>query len=82
MKSDNVISGLEGAQQLPSGKGHLYAEIGNFVLELCKGHHSKSTAHQDNCCGAVVHLRPVCRNLFAINYRRKTVDFVLGAKIA
>ena len=38
---------LEGAQQFSPGKGHFYNVCGKckFVLELCKGHHSKSTGH-------------------------------------
>ena len=36
---------LEGAQQFSPGKGHFYGGKCKFVLELCKGHHSKSTGH-------------------------------------
>ena len=39
---------LKAAQQFCSGKGHFYEK---FVLELCKGHHSKCTGHHGNCCG-------------------------------
>ena len=44
MKSDNLISGLEGAQQLPSGKGHLYEEIGNCIGTLQRAPQQKHRA--------------------------------------
>ena len=45
------LSHLKG--QLQFSKGHFYMHRGylKFVLELCKGHHSKSTWHHDRCCG-------------------------------
>ena len=38
---------LEGAYRLPSWKGHFYDE--NVNLKPFKGHHIKSTGHQDSC---------------------------------
>lgn len=53
---------LEGAQQfflwclVRHVRGHFLQGNFKFVLEVCKGHYSKSTGHQGNRCG--------CRGLF------------------
>ena len=33
-----------------------------FVLELCRGHHSKSIGHWGDCCGSIWNMGPKCSN--------------------